>query len=112
MLLTDLGSHPEFPWYGTTIVEDVGDKLLTRRKLTILSSVQETFEKFVTLQSKQAGFQQLSDGERVDRIVGVNVDDRRETVFVVVRMLSRAGNLSEIRQGFLDSAGTFDASGA
>ncbi len=73
ILLTDKGSNPFFPWYGTTIRERIGSKALTGVASVLSEDVRKALTQMQGLQGEQAKYQQVSFRERLYAVLGVNV---------------------------------------
>jgi hypothetical protein len=73
IILTDLGSNPYNPWYGTTIRQRIGSKALSGVATLIHDDIRKALAKFQALQAGQAKYQQVSFKERLYSVDTVNV---------------------------------------
>lgn len=73
ILLTDRGSNPYFPRYGTTIRERIGSKALSGIASVISEDVRRALAQMQALQTQQAKYQQVSYKERLYQVLAVNV---------------------------------------
>jgi len=73
ILLTDKGSNPFFPWYGTSIRERIGTKALSGVASVLSEDVRKALSQMQGLQGEQAKYQQVSFKERLYAVLGANV---------------------------------------
>ncbi len=73
ILLTDKGSNPFFPWYGTTIRERIGSKALAGVASVLSEDVRKALSRVQSLQTEQAKYQQVTFKERLYSVLAVNV---------------------------------------
>lgn len=73
ILLTDRGSNPFHPWYGTNIRERIGSKALLGVSSVLSEDVRRALGRMQTLQTEQAKYQQVTFKERLYAILAVNV---------------------------------------
>jgi hypothetical protein len=85
VLLTDRGSNPFHPWYGTTIRERIGSKALGNVAASISDDVRRALENFVSVQKDQAEYQVVTPRERLYRLLSVVTRPHEEdpTTFLV-----------------------------
>lgn len=85
ILLTDLGSNPYYPWYGTSIKERIGSKALSNVAATLSEDVRKALSKFQDLQTQQGEIQQVTPKERLYAILDIQVrpHERDPTVFLL-----------------------------
>jgi len=73
ILLTDRGSNPFFPWYGTTIRERIGSKALSGVASVLSEDVRKALSRVQSLQTEQAKYQQVTFKERLYSVLAVDV---------------------------------------
>lgn len=72
LVLTEQGSNPFHPWYGTVIHEKVGLKAIGATSATIHEEVTKALDRFSQLQQKQGRVQTVSNSERLFTIVSID----------------------------------------
>jgi len=97
IIYTVRGSNPFHPWYGATIVEQIGQKLSTRGIVqnAIVSDVYTTFNRWQSIKKQQEENvgQFLDDGEFPFRLTSVQLDQSQKdptVIFVNVEIQSRS----------------------
>lgn len=85
IVLTDLGSNPYHPWYGTTIRSRIGSKAVANVAAVISEDVRRALSKLQSIQSDQAEYQQVTAKERLYAILGVRTVPHQQdpTTFLV-----------------------------
>ena len=85
IILTDKGSNPYYPWYGTTLRQRIGSKALPGVASLINEDVRRALTKFQDLQKEQGKYQAVSFKERMFAIVAVNTQQHAQdpTTFMV-----------------------------
>ena len=85
ILLTDKGSNPFHPWYGTSIRERIGSKALSSVASVLSEDVRQELSRMQTLQTEQAKYQQVSFKERMYAVLGVQVKRHQQdpTTFLI-----------------------------
>jgi hypothetical protein len=73
ILLTDRGSNPYHPWYGTDIRARIGSKAISGVATLINEDVRKALVRFQKMQEEQSRFQNVSYKERLYAILGVQV---------------------------------------
>lgn len=73
ILLTDMGSNPFHPWYGTSIRQRIGSKSLMGVTSVLSEDVRQALSRYQALQTEQAKYQVVSFKERLYGILGVDV---------------------------------------
>jgi len=73
ILLTDRGSNPFYPWYGTTLRQRIGTKALSGVASVLSEDVRKALGQLQSLQADQAKYQQMSFKERLYAVLAVNV---------------------------------------
>lgn len=73
ILLTDKGSNPFFPWYGTTIRQRIGSKMLSGVASVLSEDVRKALAQMQALQTQQAKYQQVTYKERLYSVLKVDV---------------------------------------
>lgn len=73
ILLTDKGSNPYHPWYGTHIRSRIGSKAISGVSTLISEDVRQALAKLQTLQGEQTKYQVTSFKERLYSIQRVDV---------------------------------------
>ena len=73
ILLTDRGSNPFHPWYGTSIRERIGTKALMGVSSVLSEDVRQALTRMQNLQAEQSKYQVVTFKERLYGILGVNV---------------------------------------
>ena len=94
IMLTDKGSNPFFPWYGTTIRERIGSKALSGVASVLSEDVRKALSRVQALQTEQAKYQQVSFRERLYSVLAVNVKQHVQdpsTYFVEVSVQNASG---------------------
>jgi len=80
MLLTDKGSNPFFPWYGTSIRDRIGSKALSGVASVLSEDVRKALSRMQALQTEQAKYQQVTFKERLYAVLAVNVKRHAQDV--------------------------------
>jgi phage baseplate assembly protein W len=85
ILLTDRGSNPFHPWYGTSIRDRIGSKALMGVSSVLSEDVRNALGRMQTLQTEQAKYQMVTFKERLYGILGVNVKRHQQdqTTFLI-----------------------------
>lgn len=85
ILLTDKGSNPYYPWYGTTLRSRIGSKAVSGVATLISEDVRRALTKYQDLQREQAKYQQVTVKERMFAIIGVQTTQHAQdpTTFMV-----------------------------
>lgn len=73
ILLTDRGSNPFFPNYGTTIRERIGTKALSGVASVLSEDVRRSLAQVQAYQTQQARYQQVTFKERLYSVLSVDV---------------------------------------
>lgn len=73
IILTDKGSNPHHPWYGTNLKSYIGTKVVAGITALISEDVRQALAKLQNLQESQTKFQQVSYKERLYSIISVDV---------------------------------------
>jgi phage baseplate assembly protein W len=73
ILLTDLGSNPYHPWYGTRIRQRIGSKNVTGTAATLQEDVRDALNRYKNLQVEQAQYQTLTPRQRLSSIDSIQV---------------------------------------
>lgn len=85
IILTELGSNPNYLWYGSALAGRIGAKSGPGTRAAISASVRKALENLQALQTVQSKYQLVAAAERlyaIDRI-DVDVDPRDPTVYYV-----------------------------
>lgn len=89
IVLTEQGSNPFEPWYGTRVHEKVGLKAIGAVSATIQEEVQKALARFQQLQTLQGRVQQVSSSERLFQLLEVSTqDDPQDPTFVNVNVVA------------------------
>jgi len=106
VIYTVRGSNPFHPWYGATIVEQIGQKLSTRGIVqnAIVSDVYTTFSRWQSIkrQQEEAVGQFVSDGEFPFQLSSVNLEQSQQdptVIFVNIEVQSRSLQALQITRG-------------
>ena len=85
ILLTDRGSNPFHPWYGTSIRERIGTKALMGVSSVLSEDIRQSLTRMQSLQTEQAKYQEVTFKERLYSILGVNVRRHQQdaTTFMI-----------------------------
>jgi len=85
IILTDKGTNPYHPWYGTSIRSRIGSKAISGVATVISEDVRRALAKLQTLQTEQAKYQSVSFKERIYAVQRVDVAPhvQNPTVFKV-----------------------------
>jgi phage baseplate assembly protein W len=78
ILLTDKGSNPYHPWYGTDLKSRIGSKAVSGVATLITEDVRKALARLQSLQTEQAKFQAVSTKERLYAVKGVNVSPHQQ----------------------------------
>lgn len=86
ILLTRRASNPFHTYYGSTLVDQIGQKALLGTSISINEDVLRTVETFKRLQTLQGQFQAITARERLAAVLSINVYPKQDdpTVFNVV----------------------------
>lgn len=94
ILLTDRGSNPYHPWYGTSLRSRIGSKALSGVAALIQEDVRRALAKFQDLQTEQAKSQGVTYKERLYAVQAVNVQQHEQdpTTFLLDVTVQNASN--------------------
>lgn len=94
MVLTDKGSNPYHPWYGSTIRSRVGSKVLGGVAAAISEDVRKALQKFQDMQQEQAKYQSVTFKERLYALLGVQTSPHAQdpSTFLVDVMIQNASS--------------------
>ena len=73
-ILTDLGSNPYHPWYGSKIRSRIGLKAIGSAASLVKEDIALALANFQDLQTKQARYQTITPEERLSSIVSLTVN--------------------------------------
>jgi len=73
IILTDRGSNPYQPWYGTQLRSRIGSKILAGAAAMISEDVRQALARFQSLQEAQSKYQKVTYKERLYTVLSVNV---------------------------------------
>ena len=73
ILLTDRGSNPFFPWYGSQIRSRIGSKALGGVASLLNEDVRRALARYQTLQESQSKYQTVTFKERLYAVLNVHV---------------------------------------
>lgn len=73
ILLTDRGSNPYHPWYGTALRSRIGSKAVSSVSAAISEDVRTALSNFQSVQREQGQYQPTTLKERLYRVLEVNV---------------------------------------
>lgn len=92
IILTDRGSNPYQPWYGTQLRSRIGTKALAGVAAIISEDVRQALAKFQSLQESQAKYQSVSYKERLYAVLAVNVKRHQQdpTTFLIETVVQNA----------------------
>jgi hypothetical protein len=106
VIYTVRGSNPFHPWYGASIVEQIGQKLSTRGIVqnAITSDIYATFGRWQSIkrQQEEAVGQFIEDGEFPFRLISVSLDQSQKdptVVFVNIEVQSRSNQALSLSRG-------------
>jgi phage baseplate assembly protein W len=85
IILTDQGSNPYHPWYGTTLRSRIGSKAIAAVSALISEDVRRALAKIQVLQEEQSKYQTVTFKERLYSVLSVNVlpHEQDPTTFMV-----------------------------
>jgi hypothetical protein len=94
IILTDRGSNPYHPWYGTTIRSRIGSKALSSVATVINEDVRAALANLQSIQLEQSKYQDVSFKERLYAILSVQTLQSSEdpTVFLVDVVVQNASS--------------------
>ena len=92
IILTDRGSNPYQPWYGTQLRSRIGSKILAGVSAVISEDIRQALAKYQSLQESQAKYQKVSYKERLYAILAVSVKPHVQdnTAFLVEVVVQNA----------------------
>lgn len=92
IILTDRGSNPYNPWYGTQLRSRIGSKALAGVSAVISEDIRQALARFQALQESQAKYQKVSYKERLYSVLAVNVRPHNQdpTTFLVEVIVQNA----------------------
>ena len=106
IMYTVLGSNPFNTWYGTTLINMIGSKVILAEVVqnTIVSNVQTAFNRWQSIKKRQEQDvgQEVSDREFPYRLMSVSAQQssQDQTVFwVFVTVQNRSGNSIDMTRG-------------
>jgi len=85
ILLTDRGSNPYHPWYGTQLRSRIGSKSLSGVSSVISEDVRRALSRLESLQEEQAKYQTVTYKERLYSVLNVEVlpHEQDPTTFMI-----------------------------
>lgn len=85
ILTTRRGSNPFHTFYGSILLDQIGQKALSGTAVAINEDVLRTLDTFKRLQTVQGRFQNITAKERLARVLSVNVTPKQDdpTVFKI-----------------------------
>lgn len=94
IVLTDRGSNPYSPWYGTTIRSRLGSKALSSVAAVINEEVRSSLNNLQNVQLEQAKYQEVSFKERLFSVLSVQTLQSNDdpTVFLVDVVIQNASS--------------------
>ena len=94
ILLTDRGSNPYHPWYGTTLRSRIGTKAISGVAALISEDVRRTLLKLQNLQESQSKYQTVSFKERLYAVLKVETVPHAQdpTTFMVDVIVQNASS--------------------
>lgn len=94
ILLTDKGSNPYHPWYGSTIRQRIGSKAVGGVAASISEDVRRALARLQAIQLAQGDIQAVSPKERIVTITNVRVSPHVQdpTTFLVEVEVQNASN--------------------
>ena len=94
IVLTDKGSNPYYPWYGTSLRSRIGSKALSGVATLINEDVRKALVKFQDLQKEQVKFQRVSFKERLFSVLSVQTQQHTQdpSTFLVDVVLQNASS--------------------
>jgi len=94
ILLTDKGSNPYHPWYGSNIRERIGAKALSGVQVSLSEDIRKALERFQALQTEQAKYQSVSFKERMYSVNSVEVRPHQSdpTTFLIRVIVQNASS--------------------
>lgn len=105
ILTTSLRSNFYYGWYGTTLVESVGEKsstLTSVKETQIKIQVSDAMKVLRDMQFQTRNMLRLRDDELLNRVLSVNVETSEAdptAFFVLIEVETRSGMVSELRLG-------------
>lgn len=87
MVLTQKGSNPYHPAYGSMIMEKIGRKRMGAAALLIKEDVQNALAKVQNLQTGQRKFQTVTNGELLYSVLEVTVNEGNDPTSFVVNVV-------------------------
>jgi hypothetical protein len=106
VIYTVRGSNPFHPWYGATIVEQIGQKLTARGIVqnAIVSDIYTTFARWQSIKKQQEENvgQFLEDGEFPFRLTSVTLEQSQQdptVIFVNIEVQSRSLQALQLTRG-------------
>jgi phage baseplate assembly protein W len=104
---TSRGSNPFHSWYGSSIVEQIGQKLVTGGVIQnrIISDINTAFNRWQSVKKQQEGAsigQFVSDGEFPFRLLGVSLDQSQQdptVLFVNLTIQNRSLKQIQLSRG-------------
>jgi hypothetical protein len=102
--LTIRGTNTYYPWYGTVLDALIGGKItnIDNLKLLMAQDVEALLQNLKDLQDQQASFQEVSDEERIEQLISIDVSQPDFTnptlVEISIIFRNRAGNIRDVRR--------------
>jgi len=102
--LTIRGTNTYYPWYGTLLDALIGGKItnINNLKLLMAQDVESFLQNLKDLQDQQASFQEVSDEERIEQLISIDVTQPDFTnptlVEISIIFRNRAGNIRDVRR--------------
>jgi hypothetical protein len=109
--ITQKGSNVFYNWYGTSIVDLIGSKILRGGSLIeqqLVSEISGTLERLRNVKNQQAALQPVGDQEFFQRVQSLSVlqDDVDPTVFRIrIEIQNASGEVAELRQNLVLQGG-------
>lgn len=116
IFLTDLGSNPFHPWYGTSLQSRIGSKITDGKAVqaSITADISDAFRKWQSIKRAQENDvgQFVSDHEFPNRLLGVSTKQDPldpSAFYVTVLIQKRSGQVVDLTRGFKLPSGSVTA---
>lgn len=107
IVFTIKGSNIFYSWYGTSIIDLIGEKILRGGAVLeaqLISEISNTLERFRSVKNQQATLQPVGDQEYFSRVRSIQVqqDEFDPTTFQIqIEIQNRAGEVDVLQQTLL-----------
>lgn len=113
IIFTIRGSHPFHEWYGTSILDLIGNKIVGGGQIVearLAAEISNAISRYRQIKEEQSRYQPVSDAEFLQQVTEINVeqDSSDPTIFYVsIGLRSRSGEIEQVEDTLMVSGASF-----